>query len=51
MMRYREFGIEAPDSQPMTFYSTEAEEDPAAWLAGIAGSYEGEAPAPSSAEA
>ena len=53
MMRYREFGIDAPDYQPMTFYSSDAEEDPAAWLAGIAGSYEGEAPAPAptSAEA
>jgi DNA-directed RNA polymerase subunit beta' len=43
MMRYREFGIDAPEYKPMTFYSSDAEEDPAAWLAGIAGSYEGEA--------
>jgi hypothetical protein len=34
----------------MTFYSSDAEEDPAAWLAGIAGSYEGE-PSSTTAEA
>jgi DNA-directed RNA polymerase subunit beta' len=50
MMRYREFGIEAPDYQPVTFYSSEAEEDPAAWLAGIAGSYEGATPNGETAE-
>ena len=43
MLRYRDFAIEAPDYQPMTFYSSDAEEDPAAWLAGIAGTYETEA--------
>ena len=37
MMRYREFDIEAPDYQPMTFYSSDAEEDPAAWLSNIHG--------------
>jgi DNA-directed RNA polymerase subunit beta' len=41
-MRYREFDIEAPDYQPMTFYSSDAEEDPAAWLSNIHGSYDGE---------
>ena len=46
MLRYRDFAIEAPDYQPMTFYSSDAEEDPAAWLAGIAGTYETEAVPP-----
>ncbi len=45
MMRYREFGIEAPDYEPMTFYSSEVgEEDPAAFLASLHGSYDGTAP-------
>jgi len=43
MMRYREFGIEAPDYEPMTFYSSDVgEEDPAAFLANLHGSYDGE---------
>ncbi len=43
MMRYREFGIEAPDYEPMTFYSSDAgEEDPAAFLANLHGSYDGD---------
>ncbi|MDJ0771601.1 MAG: DNA-directed RNA polymerase subunit beta' [Ilumatobacter sp.] len=43
MMKYREFGIEAPDYEPMTYYSSDAEdEDPAAFLANLHGSYEGE---------
>jgi DNA-directed RNA polymerase subunit beta' len=52
MGRYREFDIEAPDYEPMTFYSSDAEaEDAAAWLAGIHGSYDGEAtPEPAAAE-
>ena len=37
MMRYRQFEVEAPDYQPMTFYSSDAEEDPAAWLSNIHG--------------
>ena len=41
MMRYREFEVEAPDYQPMTFYSSDAEEDPAAWLSNIHGTYDG----------
>ena len=47
MDMYREFDIEAPDYEPMTFYSTDAEEaDPAAWLSNIHGTYaDGEAPA------
>ena len=51
MMRYREFDVEAPDYQPMTFYSSDAEEDPAAWLSNIHGTYDGEAAAPAPAEA
>ena len=35
---YRNFGIEAPDYEPMAFYSSD-EEDPAAFLAGIQGTY------------
>ncbi|MEL6892708.1 MAG: DNA-directed RNA polymerase subunit beta' [Actinomycetota bacterium] len=46
MNRYREFGIEAPDYEPMTFYSSEGEEDPAAFLAGISGTYSGDASEP-----
>ncbi len=42
MMKYREFGIEAPDYEPMTYYSSDAEDDPAAFLANLHGSYEGE---------
>ena len=42
MMKYREFGIEAPDYEPMTYYSSEADEqDPAEFLANLHGSYEG----------
>jgi DNA-directed RNA polymerase subunit beta' len=41
MMRYREFGIAAPDYEPMTYYSSDAdEEDPAAFLANLHGSYD-----------
>ena len=40
MMRYREFDVDAPDYQPMTFYSSDAEEDPAAWLSNIHGTYD-----------
>ena len=46
MMKYREFGIEAPDYEPMSFYSSDGEEeDPAAFLAGLEGTYEPEASA------
>ena len=38
---YRDFDIAAPDYQPMTFYSSDADEaDPAAWLSSIHGSYD-----------
>ena len=41
MMVYREFDIAAPDYEPMTFYSSDAEEaDPAAWLSNIHGTYD-----------
>jgi DNA-directed RNA polymerase subunit beta' len=46
MMKYREFGIEAPEYEPMSFYSSDGEEeDPAAFLAGLEGTYEPEAAA------
>ena len=45
MMRYREFAIDAPDYQPMTFYSSDAEEDPAAWLSSLSGTYDVAEPA------
>jgi DNA-directed RNA polymerase subunit beta' len=40
MMKYREFDIKAPDYEPMTYYSTEGEEDPAAFLAGLHGTFD-----------
>ena len=40
MMKYREFGIAAPEYQPMTYYSSDAEDDPAAWLSSVHGTYE-----------
>ena len=43
MMKYREFGIDAPDYEPMTYYSSDAEDDPATFLANLHGSYDGEA--------
>ena len=45
MMKYREFGIEAPEYQPMTYYSSDAEDavdDPAAWLSSVHGTFEGQ---------
>jgi len=39
MMRYREFDVQAPDYEPMAYFSTDAEEDPAAWLSNIHGTY------------
>ena len=44
MNRYREFGIDAPDYEPMSYYSSDLdEEDPAAFLANLHGSLEPEA--------
>jgi DNA-directed RNA polymerase subunit beta' len=40
MMKYREFDIAAPEYQPMTYYSSDADEDPAAWLSDQHGSFE-----------
>jgi DNA-directed RNA polymerase subunit beta' len=42
MMKYREFGIDAPDYEPMTYYSSDAEDDPAAFLANLHGTYDSE---------
>ncbi len=39
MPRYREFDVDAPDYQPMAFYSSDDQADPADWLARISGSY------------
>jgi DNA-directed RNA polymerase subunit beta' len=39
MMRYRDFVVDAPDYQPMTSYSSDFDEDPAAWLSNIHGTY------------
>ena len=42
MMKYREFGIDAPEYEPMTYYSSEDDEqNPAEFLASLHGSYEG----------
>ena len=46
MNRYREFDVDAPDYQPMAYYSSESEDDPAAWLSSLSGTYDG-APAES----
>ncbi|MBV9253582.1 MAG: DNA-directed RNA polymerase subunit beta', partial [Actinobacteria bacterium] len=43
MMRYRDVGMDAPEAEPLPFWSSDAEEaDPAAWLASIGGSGDGE---------
>ena len=39
MMRYREFDVEAPEYQPMAYFSSDVDEDPAAWLSNIHGTY------------
>jgi DNA-directed RNA polymerase subunit beta' len=39
MMRYREFDVDAPDYQPMAFFSSDADDDPAAWLSNMHGTY------------
>ncbi|MEX1105944.1 MAG: DNA-directed RNA polymerase subunit beta', partial [Ilumatobacteraceae bacterium] len=44
MMHYRNFGIDAPGYQPMTTYSSDFDEDPAAWLSNIHGTYSTEEP-------
>jgi DNA-directed RNA polymerase subunit beta' len=39
MFAYRDFDVAAPDYQPMTSYSSDFDEDPAAWLSNIHGTY------------
>jgi DNA-directed RNA polymerase subunit beta' len=39
MMRYRDFEVQAPEYEPMAYFSSEVEEDPAAWLSNIHGTY------------
>ena len=41
MAKYRDFGIEAPDYEPMSYFTSDGvgEEDPAAFLAGLHGTY------------
>ncbi|HEY0521651.1 MAG TPA: hypothetical protein VGC84_19325, partial [Ilumatobacteraceae bacterium] len=39
MMRYREFDVKAPEYQPMAYFSSDVDEDPAAWLSNIHGTY------------
>ena len=36
-MRYREFDVTAPEYQPMAYFSSDVDEDPAAWLSNIHG--------------
>ena len=45
MMRYRNFDIEAPEYKPMAYFSSDADEDPAAWLSNIHGTYSSDAEA------
>ena len=49
MMRYREFDVAAPDYQPMSSYSSDFDEDPAAWLSNIHGTYSTDDGAPTPA--
>jgi DNA-directed RNA polymerase subunit beta' len=39
MDRYNMFDVSAPDYVPMAYYSSDDEEDPAAFLAGLHGTY------------
>ena len=43
MERYRDFEVEAPEYQPMAYFSSEVDEDPAAWLSNIHGTYSSDA--------
>jgi DNA-directed RNA polymerase subunit beta' len=49
MPRYREFEVNAPDYEPMAFYTSddEAAADPAEWLASLSGGYGGDGESPS----
>ena len=46
MMRYREFDVSAPEYQPMAYFSSDVDEDPAAWLSNIHGTYSTDEPEP-----
>ena len=35
MTRYRELSLDAPDYEPLSYYSSDSDEDLAAWLANI----------------
>ncbi len=50
MPRYREFSVEAPDYKPMAYFSTDVDEDPAAWLSNIHGTYSTDTEEPPAAE-
>ena len=43
MERYRDFEVDAPEYQPMAYFSSEVDEDPAAWLSNIHGTYSSDA--------
>jgi DNA-directed RNA polymerase subunit beta' len=51
MFTYREFDVSAPDYQPMTSYSSDFDEDPAAWLSNIHGTYSTDTEEPASSDA
>ena len=51
MMRYREFDVKAPEYQPMAYFSSDVDEDPAAWLSNIHGTYSTDAVPGDAAEA
>ena len=45
MAEYRDIGTEAPDYEPMSYFTSDGvgEEDPAAFLAGLHGTYSSDA--------
>jgi len=51
MDRYNMFDVSAPDYVPMAYYSSDDEEDPAAFLAGLHGTYISEGPQGSAEQA
>jgi hypothetical protein len=42
MPRYRELDLNAPDYEPLEFWSSDADQDPAEWLASLGGSGNGD---------
>ena len=50
MMRYREFDVSAPEYQPMAYFSSDVDDDPAAWLSNIHGTYSTDAVGTDAAE-